>query len=303
MLLPLACLLFSTSPFPANTSPLGQEPEVEPEVVAATDASSTEKRADIDDRAVQKAIDTAIALLLNNQERYKSDRPVGRLDNDKLAEWQENELERLEKIRNRGRKGKRPNTEWPYEGVYRAGALGAIPSGYRVGGTAITCDALLRAPGYEKDKERQKAVQLGVEFILERLATDEQLESSRQGNYDVRGWAQAYSLYLLLEVSHHNWVDKKTVKACKEMIPHLIDCLEAGEVKGGGWNYAGGACSPFMTGPTLLFLFLAEERGYEVPSDLVTTPESVASPCPLPPVVPPWRNWPYSKRAAPMPSN
>lgn len=34
---------------------------------------------------------------------------------------------------------------WPYEGVYRV--RGEIPVGYRVGGTSITCLALLQAPG------------------------------------------------------------------------------------------------------------------------------------------------------------
>lgn len=40
--------------------------------------------------------------------------------------------------------------EWPYEGVYRV--RGEIPVGYRVGGTGIVGECLVRMPGYAGDE-------------------------------------------------------------------------------------------------------------------------------------------------------
>src|SRR5436190_2559152 len=54
--------------------------------------------------------------------------------------------------------------EWPYEGVYRVRESGVdedvIPIGYRVGGSALACLALVAAPGYaeEAGAERGAAV-------------------------------------------------------------------------------------------------------------------------------------------------
>src|SRR5688572_27186598 len=54
--------------------------------------------------------------------------------------------------------------EWPYEGVYRVG--GEIPIGYRVGGTGINALALILAPNYKADDQRQSAVRRATQFII-----------------------------------------------------------------------------------------------------------------------------------------
>jgi len=225
--------------------------------------------------SIEEAVEAGVALLLHNQERYSADRPVGRLPDDKLKDWQEGELERLEKIRKRTQKSKRKASEWPYEGVYRVRG-GRIPTGYRVGGTAITCLALLHAPGFDSDAKRQAAVQRGVEFVLDRLENDESMQGVRPFNYDVRGWGQTYGLHLMLTTLEMKAVDAKTLKNCKRMIPKTIEAIAMGTTDDGAWNYAGsrregqtGKCSPFMTGPTLLTLYWAKDAGYEVPQELI----------------------------------
>ena len=59
--------------------------------------------------------------------------------------------------------------EWPYEGVYRVNRI--IPIGYRVGGTAIVCDALLHAMS-AKNKEGKAALERGIQFVLKGLDDD-----------------------------------------------------------------------------------------------------------------------------------
>ncbi|HRV82363.1 MAG TPA: hypothetical protein P5218_13065, partial [Planctomycetota bacterium] len=251
----------------ATLSPQESQPAAAPSKTAPGEAAPA---SDAQHPTVEQAVTEGIRLLLENQESYRTDKPVGSLSEDKLAEWQKDEAERLAKLRQRGAESKkRPNREWPYEGVYRVGPLGAIPSGYRVGGTAIVCEALLRAPGFSEDPQRKAALQRSVAFLLEMFANDPTLEGQAQTDYDVRGWGHAYGLNLLLDVSENGLVDAETVEQCKAVIPDLIGRLQAGALQGGGWNYAGGACSPFMTGPTLLFLFQARAAGYEVPETMV----------------------------------
>jgi hypothetical protein len=217
----------------------------------------------------QSAIEEGVQLLLAFQERYKVDSPVGRLADDKLAEWQKSEVERLEKMRE---PGKRPAQEWPYEGVYRVAPDGRIPSGYRVGGTSIVCEALIRAPGYKENEARRAAVERSLAFVLGRIKSDKTLAAGPKRGYDVRGWAHAYSLNLMLLMKKEGLIPKDQAEAVEEAIPHLIHCLEVNSLGNGGWNYASDgddACSPFMTGPTLLFLYEAKAQGYAVPTDLV----------------------------------
>jgi len=57
-------------------------------------------------------------------------------------------------------------------------------------------------------------------------------------------------------------------------IPALIAALDAMEhAKSGGWNYARTdapeGASPFMTAPTLQFLYYAKAQGFEVPAEMV----------------------------------
>ncbi len=109
------------------------------------------------------AIARGVEFLLATQEDYVRDRGIGRLPDDELAAWQKREQDRLD-----GLQGGDEASEWPYEGVYRDGRQrGAIPSGYRVGGTAIVCEALLRSASEGATREEiEVAVNISLEFIL-----------------------------------------------------------------------------------------------------------------------------------------
>lgn len=217
-------------------------------------------------KEVDKAVAFACDLLLANQELYVPDPPVGTLPEKRLPEWQKEERERLAEIR-RSSKGK--SSEWPYEGVYRVRPDGRIPPGYRVGGSAIVCLALLDAPGM--DDARRDAIMRSTEFMLELIHEDEGMKAREQTNYDVRGWGQAYALeFFLRGIETDLFAGQGELgKRVDATIPHLIACLEKGQVRGGGWNYAGRGVSPFMTGATLIALYHAAASGYEVPADMI----------------------------------
>lgn len=219
------------------------------------------------DSDVASAIDRACEILLENQESYEPDRPVGRLDDDALEKWQAGERKRLEEIRG----AKKPGSEWPYEGVYRVRPDGRIPSGYRVGGTSIVALALLDAPIPEsRAKETKAAIDRAIRFVLDRLSNDPTLVPEPQTKYDVRGWGHIYALALFLRVTEKNAIDDGLLlKKVEGMIPHLIQCLEIGQVARGGWNYAGRGVSPFMTGAALLTLFEATSRGHAVDASVI----------------------------------
>ena len=210
------------------------------------------------------AIEQACDLLVANQEDYVPDSPVGGFPEDELAKWQQGERSRLEKLRKQAqRKGAR---EWPYEGVYRV--RGQIPAGYRVGGTVIVCEALLEAPGF--NEKRKDAIRRAVRFMLTMIDQDQGMAPRRQTSYDVRGWGQAYALkFFLRSLEVEDLLTTRTQRQVKRAIPHLISCLEVGQVNGGGWNYAGRGVSPFMTGSTLIALFHAREAGYKVPQQMI----------------------------------
>jgi len=195
-----------------------------------------------------------------------ADRPVGRLRDDRLAGWQKEEAQRLAKMR---KKAGSTASEWPYEGVYRI-RDGIIPPGYRVGGSAIVCQALLEAPGL--DDERRTAIQRSVEFMLDSIHNDEGMQPKKQTNYDVRGWGWAYGLEFFLRARETGFFadDEQLTARIEQTIEHLIECLKEGQVPSGGWNYAGPrAFSPFMTGSTLIALFHANAAGYDVDPDMV----------------------------------
>ena len=158
MLFPLPCLLIalaipvqSDAEAPAPPKDTAQEKAAEP----------------ISDEAVAEAVQAAVEVLLHNQENYQADNRMRRTSDDDLPEWQKGELERLEKIRERAKKGRRKAANGPTKaciGCKRDSDSFPIPSGYRVGGSAIVCDALLRAPGFKKNSPRGRggAAQRGV---------------------------------------------------------------------------------------------------------------------------------------------
>lgn len=231
------------------------------------------------DAEVEAWIREATNALVARAERYEADPPVGRLPEDRLAAWQEEERARLLELYDSNE-----GVEWPYEGVYRVGPRGAIPSGYRVGGTAIVGEALLNAPGLEDDEERRAVLARAAEFILERLDSDATMEpfQDRAGRtdlkgraadhrrYDVRGWGHTYALSFLLRGIECGVFKADLEQRARRELPNLIGDLAAGEGRGGGWNYASGAStSPFQTGATLLVLYRARAAGVEVPDGLV----------------------------------
>ncbi|MCP3918724.1 MAG: hypothetical protein GY711_24525 [bacterium] len=226
----------------------------------AVEASAPAKAPD--DVAVAKAIETAVALLVANQENYEKDRGAGRIKPEQVPDWQVKERERLAGLRGGG-------SEWPYEGVYRV-QRGIIPSGYRVGGTAIVCETLLEVPGFGEDEARRSALVRGVTFILDTLENDEQMAVGPKRGYDVRGWGHTYALHLLLRCLERGVLDEKLAAASTKMIPHLLACIEKNQTEQGGWNYASDKkISPFMTASTLLALYRAKAHGHEVPAAMV----------------------------------
>ncbi len=163
--------------------------------------------------------------------------------------------------------------EWPYEGVYRTNEGGqrrVIPIGYRVGGTAICCLALIEAPGYAADDARRAAVERGVKFILGALKRP-LMQPSTENTYDVRGWGHIYALALFLRMIDAGVVPKDVADEVDAAIPNLVNTLQIEAIPElGGWNYAGRtAGSPFMTAPALQALFHAAARGHEVSKTVV----------------------------------
>lgn len=216
----------------------------------------------------QEQIDAAVLesarFLLGAQERYVADASVRPMPDDRVPEWQAGESKRLA-----GLQGADDACEWPYQGVYRV--RGVIPSGYRVGGTSIVCEALLSAhAGGDLPDTTKAAIERALEFVLDRLANDGTMAKGPKEGYDVRGWGHAYALRFLLLARDGGLVAKERVKEVESAVADLVERLEANQTSMGGWNYAGDtAVSPFMTGATLLILFDAAERGVEVPSEMV----------------------------------
>jgi hypothetical protein len=213
---------------------------------------------------LEAAKQKAARLLVSWQERYTNDPAVGRFRTEEaLDRWREKESKRLEELR----RNSKANREWPYEGVYRI----------RVGGTSIVCWALMEAPGYAQDRERQKAVRQGFEFILHSFEHEPLLASGFKGGYDVRGWAHAYGLLALVKGLERGVAKESQVKRFKKTARWLVKALEETEIpKNGGWNYArrsrgGRAASPssFMTASTLLALYEARAAGFKVSGDVV----------------------------------
>ncbi len=215
---------------------------------------------------VAKALQVGARVLVQSQEKYTRDHRVGRLHANALKEWQDKEQARLEKLR----EDNMPGVEWPYEGVYRVGRV--IPPGYRVGGTAIVCTALVWTPGFADSDERRDAVARATQFMLDELQNNNLLAPGPKTGYDVRGWAHAYALDFFLLALRHELIDldQDTRTRIQKMIPHLINCLAVNEVKGsGGWNYGSSSTSPFMTGSTLLALYHARAQGFDVDDGMV----------------------------------
>lgn len=158
-----------------------------------------------------------------------------------------------------------PDGDWPYEGVYRV--AGQIPVGYRIGGTALVCEALLH--GAEAgDREARAAMRRGVGFIVKKL-DDPLMTPSTRDAYDVRVWGHAYALDLFCQLRAGRRMGVHG-RAIERWIPKLVAALIEEELPGGGWNYANRRQhAPFVTAPVVQALLLARSQGEAVPDDIL----------------------------------
>jgi hypothetical protein len=165
--------------------------------------------------------------------------------------------------------------EWPYEGVYRV--QGKIPIGYRVGNTGICIMALLQAPGYADDADRQAAVLRGVNFICTGIDQPLMSEEKYEGGYDVRGWGYIFGMQGLVRAVQANAIPEHDLPKVRSVIEWYVKGLKGIEIpKAGGWNYARSAGrdkpsapSSFMTGCALQALFEAQETGFDVDAEVI----------------------------------
>lgn len=184
-------------------------------------------------------------------------------------EWTKIGLERIVALQEGDSMG-----EWPYEGVYREG--GEIPTGYRVGGSAICARTLLELPGFEDDAKRQEAVQRALKFVVAGVQRAD-MGPQVARNYDVRGWGHAYALLFLTSLERKKAISQELAPALELAIARSLEVIAATEIPGvGGWNYsrpngfkAAGPASPFMTGATLLALYEVKKSGRAVDPDLI----------------------------------
>ena len=154
---------------------------------------------------------------------------------------------------------------WPYEGVYRV--RGEIPIGYRVGGTALACEALLHATDADH-KTAGKALTRGIEFIVEGL-DDPLMAPSKKNRYDVRVWGHAYALEFFCQLRAAGRAGPAR-GAIDDWIPRLVDTLVREELPGGGWNYASRRRhASFVTAPVTQALLWAASRGADVPNEVL----------------------------------
>lgn len=167
---------------------------------------------------------------------------------------------------------------WSYEGVYRS-QDGQIPLGYRVGGTAIACTALLYC-GDVKDIKITSAIERGAEFILSQLG-DPLLAPDTKNAYDVRIWGHACALEFFSHLKLRNRAGKHA-KEIEEWMPKLVQTIATEEIAGGGWNYAHHTSSAtFVTAPVALSLLYARDAGATLPAGLLDRARDLLDRCRL----------------------
>ncbi len=175
-----------------------------------------------------------------------------------------------------GRQEGAERAEWPYEGVYRVN--NQIPFGYRVGGTGICVEALLRAPGFAADQGRAEAVARAVAFICDGIREPLMSIDGYKGGYDVRVWGYVYGARALLALKAAGATPKGMEERAEEALRWYLAALQKIEIpEVGGWNYARKpgaetpcAASPFVTGPALQTLFEAAQQRYPVDPAVVS---------------------------------
>jgi len=154
---------------------------------------------------------------------------------------------------------------WPYEGVYRVQRQ--IPRGYRVGGTAIVCAALLDAPLPDRFAA-DAAIRRGVNLILEELEHP-LMQPSQENTYDVRVWGHIYALDLFARLmAVERFADLN--ESLSQKIPWLVQAVESQELPQGGWNYANrNNHASFVTAPALQSLWVAKAQGATISDEVL----------------------------------
>jgi hypothetical protein len=143
---------------------------------------------------------------------------------------------------------------------------GKIPVGYRIGGTAIVCSALISSGAAEQ--KIAPAVARGTRMILKELQ-DPLMKPQRSNRYDVRIWGHIYALDFFCRLQQMDGFDELKT----ETKPHIQELAEAviyQEIKSGGWNYANQMqhCC-FATGPAVQALLLAKKQDIQIPDDVL----------------------------------
>ncbi len=160
---------------------------------------------------------------------------------------------------------------WPYEGVYRV--RGEIPIGYRVGGTALVCQAILYGATRE-DSNATRAMERGIELILKELK-DDLMAARKDYRYDVRVWGQACALELFCRLLKTNRATEFEADI-KASVMKLTAALLEEEIEGGGWNYAGRRRhASFVTAPVVQALLFARAAGAVVPDEVLNRSRQV----------------------------
>lgn len=159
---------------------------------------------------------------------------------------------------------------WPYEGVYRVNRK--IPVGYRVGGTAISCTALLygsfKPTESDKKKSAESAIRKGVELILREL-DHPLMKPSTDNRYDVRVWGHIYALDLFCRLKLSKRFEDLDART-SPWITKLTKTLLEEEIQSGGWNYANQRShAGFVTAPAIEALMWARQSGEDVPEKVL----------------------------------
>ena len=180
----------------------------------------------------------------------------------------ESQISRLELIRaavGRLIELQEPDGAWPYEGVYRVKRK--IPVGYRIGGSAIVCTALLSSDLDEQRSTADEAIAKSVDLIISEL-DDPLMTPSAQDRYDVRVWGHIYALDLFCRIKSNDNYEHLNEKT-EPLIQRMVNALMIEEIDGGGWNYASQKRhAAFVTGPALQALLLAKEHGIEISDEI-----------------------------------
>ncbi|MGI9515945.1 MAG: hypothetical protein ACR2NP_02770 [Pirellulaceae bacterium] len=153
---------------------------------------------------------------------------------------------------------------WPYEGVYRVD--GEIPVGYRVGGTAIACEAIMYAAEPDNQSAKQ-AIDRGIDLIVEEL-NNPLMQPSTRNTYDVRVWGHIYALDFFCRLLHDVRFAAREDEL-RTQIAWLTDTLKVEQLDSGGWNYGGrDKHAPFVTAPAIQALIWARHCGQEVDDEV-----------------------------------